>query len=76
MVNEDVLVENLHETSVVAQVVVFNGIQFHGGVLKVPLTPELIQSVKSASNAEPGLRGGGRRRTGTAPRPGRRFGDR
>jgi hypothetical protein len=48
-INEDILVENLTEKSVIAQRVVLNALQYYGGVLKVPLTTELYNSFKSAS---------------------------
>lgn len=49
-INKDILVENLHEISVVAQRVVYNAIQFHNGVLNVPITDKLFQSVRASSN--------------------------
>lgn len=48
-INKDMLVENLTENSLVAQRVVYNAIQYYGGVLNVPLTGSLIESVKCSS---------------------------
>ena len=55
--NKYILVENLHEDTVVAQRVVFTAtgirailVQYYGGVLKVPLTAGLLQSVRSSSH--------------------------
>ena len=46
--------ENLHEDTVVAQRVIFTAtgilVQYYGGVLKVPLTAGLLQSVRSSSH--------------------------
>lgn len=48
-VNNDILVENLREDSIIAQRQIYNAIQFYGGVLKVPLTEKLFLSVRGAS---------------------------
>lgn len=48
-VNEDILVENLTEQSIMAQRAVLNAIQYYGGVLDVSLTTALLNSVKAAS---------------------------
>jgi len=50
IVNKHIFVDNLHEDTVVAQRVVFSAMQYYGGMLKVPLTAGLLQSVRSSSH--------------------------
>ena len=47
-VNGDILIENLHEDSLIAQRVVYDGIIDAGGVLSVNVTKEMMQSVRAA----------------------------
>ena len=42
-VNDDMLVENLHEASLVAQRIVYNSINSAGGVLKVAIDKRMLQ---------------------------------
>ena len=45
LINSDVLVKNLLEKSIVAQMQVYDGIHHSGGVLKVDITKSMIKSV-------------------------------
>lgn len=49
-VNEDLLVENLQERSLVSQRIVYDAIKNAGGVSNVDVNKELIKSVKAASS--------------------------
>ena len=49
-VNEDLLVENLQERSLVSQRIVYDAIKNAGGVSSVDINKELIKSVKAASS--------------------------
>lgn len=46
--NTNLIVENLQEESIVAQRIVHDNISFNGGVLEIPLTKELLISVKGS----------------------------
>ena len=45
-INAVIIVENLHETSVVAQRQVYNGSCYYGGVLKVEIVKAMLESVR------------------------------
>ena len=47
-VNGDMLVENLHESSLVAQRTVFDAISYAGGVLEVSVDKRMMQYVRGA----------------------------
>ena len=47
-VNKDILVENLHQRSLVAQRMVFHSIKRSGGVLNIDINPELLRHCRSA----------------------------
>ena len=47
-VNCDILVENMLESTVFAQRLVYEGIERAGGVTKVEVTPEMVAKVKAA----------------------------
>ena len=47
-VNGDILVENMLESTVFAQRLVYEGIERAGGVTKVEVTPEMVAKVKAA----------------------------
>ena len=47
-VNGDILVENMLKSTVVAQHLVYEGIERAGGVTKVEVTPEMVAKVKAA----------------------------
>jgi len=47
-VNSDILVDNLHEESLVAQQIVYDAIQTAGGILKVEISKTLQQYVRTS----------------------------
>jgi len=47
-VNKGLLVENLHEHSLVAQRKVYDAIRYFGSIQKVPITYEMLSYVRSA----------------------------
>lgn len=48
-INKDTETQNMKERTVVAQRVVYNAIERYGSVLKVPITQDLVSSVRSSS---------------------------
>lgn len=49
-INEECLIENLKEDSLVAQRVVYDSVQSSGGVLKVDITKSLMQYTRNANS--------------------------
>ncbi|KFM82820.1 hypothetical protein X975_20301, partial [Stegodyphus mimosarum] len=50
-VNNDMLVENLQETSLTAMRTVYDAIKVNGGVMNINITPDMLRYARSAGGA-------------------------